>query len=61
MLDLQDAERTVRLDFEADTIVSGAKPKVGRPLQPLHIAFTVVAISSQDLKDSERLFAIDLA
>jgi hypothetical protein len=49
MLDLQDAERPVRLDLEADTVVAGAEPKIGRPLQTLHIAFTAMAVSSQGM------------
>ena len=61
MLDLQDAERAVRLDFEADTIIADAKPKVGRSLQALQVAFTAVAVSSQGAQNLECLFAIDLA
>ena len=49
MFDLQDAERTICLGFKADAVVAGAEPKVGGSLQPLYVAFTARAISSQDV------------
>jgi len=61
MLHLQDAERAVHLDFETDAIVADSEPEVRRSLQPLHITFTAVAISSEGVEDLDRMFAIDLA
>jgi hypothetical protein len=61
MFDLQDAERAIRLDFEPEAVVASAEPKVGRSFQPLHVAFTVHAVSGQDVQDLDRLFAINPA
>ena len=60
MLDLQDADLPVSLDFEADTIVTHAEPGVTGVLESLHIAFTGVAVARKGVQDLERLCAIDL-
>jgi hypothetical protein len=61
VFDLQDADRAVSLDLEADPIVTHAESRVARALEALQVAFTGVAVPCKGMQNLERLFTIDPA